>query len=147
MQVREPGYGFILTDMQCSLCLIQRDDLIFSHVYLIDTVSCLSPHFVTHFSPIFLPRAQSSAPTSAASPAAPSASCRGPLATGSWCCGMGECPRSSALCLLPAQRSLAPSSSTLLCGSETTPGIVQKARWKIIVRGGKRQKRLRQMTN
>lgn len=88
----------------------------------------------------WLQRPLSSPLTSAASPAALSVSCRGPLATESWCCGMEECLHSSALCLLPALCSLAPSFSTLLCGSETKPAFIKKEKTK--ERERKKQKRL-----
>lgn len=65
-------------------------------------------------------------PTSAASPEVLSVFCCGPLGIESWCCEMEECPHSSALFLLQGLRSLAPSSSTLLCGSETKPAFKKK---------------------
>lgn len=63
----------------------------------------------------------STLPTSAASPEVLSVSDWGPPGTESWCCETEECPHSSALCLLRGLRSLALSSSTWLCGSETKP--------------------------
>lgn len=77
----------------------------------------------SHLSRLALMRDSCPPLTSAASPAALSASCRGRRETESWCSGTEECPRSSAPCLPLHPCSPSLSSSTLLCGSETRPAF------------------------